>query len=184
MADGLAFPPRHHGERFVGPTEVGDPAVLAAIYELRASVWRATGAVSPDTFPTGGWSDEFDPASRHWAISRDGQIVAAARLSVHNRLEEVPEAAEYLTAGLRLEGTVAAPARLVVAASARRHGLAARLLDVQDEAAREAGAAHAVRQASPAMARLLGRRGWRHVAPANADPRFPGVRFSIMTGSY
>ncbi|MGI8805930.1 MAG: hypothetical protein ACR2IN_09650 [Thermoleophilaceae bacterium] len=91
---------------------------------------------------------------------------------------------EYLEAGLRLEGAVAAPARVVVAASAQRHGLASRLLDVQDDGAREAGATHAVRQASPAMARLLERRGWRHAAPAGADPRFPGVGFRIMTTAY
>lgn len=163
---------------------MSDAASIDAICELRAAVWRETGAVSQEAFPTDRWHDEFDAMARHWVVTNAGRIVAAARLSVHGRLEDVPEAAEYLEAGLRLEGAVAAPARVVVAASAQRHGLASRLLDVQDDGAREAGATHAVRQASPAMARLLERRGWRHAAPAGADPRFPGVGFRIMTTAY
>jgi GNAT superfamily N-acetyltransferase len=170
-----------HGERLAGPIEVEDEAGIEAICELRGSVWRETGAVSPDAFPSGGWRDGFDAVSRHWAFTLDGRMVAAARLSVHDRLDEVPEATEYLGAGLRLEGRIAAPARVVVAASARRRGLAWRLLDVQEEAARDAGALHAVAQSSPGMVRLRERRGWRDIAPASPDPRFPGVRFRVMT---
>ena len=106
---------------------------------------------------------------------RDGdELVAAARLSVHERLADVPEAEEYAAVGLQLEGRIAAPARVVVAAAARRHGLAGQLLDAQDAAARAAGCAFAVRQSSPAMSRLLARRGWRDAGPAGLDERFPG----------
>ena len=92
----------------------------------------------------------------------------------------MPEAEEYEAAGLQLAGRIAAPARVVVAAAARRHGLAGQLLDAQDAAARAAGCAYAVRQSSPAMGRLLARRGWRDVGPAGIDERFPGVRFEVM----
>ncbi len=166
---------------FRGPERVTDAPTLEAIYRLRASVWRETGDIAQAAFRDGRWSDEHDPAALHWAI-RDagGELVAAARLSVHERLADVPEAEEYTTAGLGLEGRIAAPARVVVAASARRHGLAGQLLDAQDAAARAAGCAYAVRQSSPAMSRLLMRRGWRDVGPAGLDDRFPGVRFEVM----
>jgi GNAT superfamily N-acetyltransferase len=165
---------------FTGPEPVADPPTLEAIYRLRAAVWRETGDIAQAAFGDGRWSDEYDPAAMHWVI-RDGEaLVAAARLSVHERLADVPEAAEYAAAGLRLEGRIAAPARVVVAAAARRHGLAGQLLDAQDAAARAAGCAYAVRQASPAMSRLLVRRGWRDVGPAGRDERFPGVRFEVM----
>ena len=165
---------------FSGPEQVTDPPTLEAIYRLRATVWHETGDVAQAAFADGRWSDEHDPAALHWVI-RDGEaLVAAARLSVHERLADVPEAEEYAAAGLRLEGRIAAPARVVVAAAARRHGLAGQLLDAQDAAARAAGCAYAVRQSSPAMSRLLERRGWRDAGPAGRDERFPGVRFEVM----
>lgn len=158
-----------------------DASTLDAIYRLRAAVWRETGDLAQAAFGDGRWSDEHDPASLHWVV-RDGagELVAAARLSVHERLADVPEAEEYTAAGLRLDGRIAAPARVVVAAAARRRGLAEQLLDEQDEAARAAGCAFAVRQSSPAMTRLLRRRGWRDAGPAGRDERFPGVRFEVM----
>jgi GNAT superfamily N-acetyltransferase len=166
---------------FRGPERVRDAPSLEAIYRLRAAVWRETGDIAQAAFADGRWSDEHDPASLHWVV-RDatGELVAAARLSVHERLAEVPEAEEYAAVGLRLAGRIASPARVVVAAAARRHGLAGRLLDAQDAAAREAGCAFAVRQSSPAMSRLLRRRGWRDAGLARADERFPGVRFEVM----
>ena len=165
---------------FTGPVPVADPPTLEAIYRLRASVWRETGDIAQAAFGDGRWSDEYDPAAMHWVIRDGEQLVAAARLSVHDRLADVPEAGEYAAAGLRLEGRIAAPARVVVATAARRHGLAAQLLDAQDAAARAAGCAYAVRQSSPAMSRLLARRGWRDVGPAGLDERFPGVQFEVM----
>jgi GNAT superfamily N-acetyltransferase len=165
---------------FDGPERVTDAPTLAAIARLRAAVWRETGDVAQAAFRDGGWSDEHDAVCTHWVIRDGTELVAAARLTVHVRLADVPEAEEYAAAGLRLEGRIAAPARVVVVAAARRHGLAARLLDAQDGAARAAGCAFAVRQASPAMVRLLARRGWRDAGPARPDDRFPGVRFEVM----
>jgi len=166
---------------FAAPERVTDAPTLEAIYHLRAAVWRETGDIAQAAFSDGRWSDEHDPSSLHWVVRDDaGELVAAARLSVHERLADVPEAEEYTGAGLQMEGRIAAPARVVVAAAARRHGLAGQLLDVQDEAARAAGCAFAVRQSSPAMSRLLQRRGWRDVGPAGRDARFPGVRFEVM----
>lgn len=172
--------------RVTGPIEITDESRIDEICRLRAEVWRATGDAAQGAFPQGEWRDELDDpgGSRHWVILRDDEIVAAARVSVHDRLDAVPEAEEYITAGLRLNGRIAAPARVVVSPAARRYGLASRLLDVQDSAAIEAGAAHGVRQASPGMRRLLIGRGWRDVAPAGADPRFPGVAFQVMMRSY
>lgn len=166
---------------FRGPERVDDEPTLEAIYRLRAAVWRETGDVAQAAFGDGRWRDEHDPASTHWVFRDDaGELVAAARLSVHERLADVPEVDEYTAAGLRLEGRIAAPARVVVAAAAQRHGLASRLLDAQDAGAREAGCTFAVRQSSPAMSRLLRRRGWRSAGFARPDERFPGVRFEVM----
>jgi hypothetical protein len=148
------------------------------------AVWREEGALVEAAFPDGRWCDEFDDISRHWVVMSGRRIAAAARLSVHVRLADVPEAEEYLAAGLRLAGPIAASGRVVVAAWARRRGLAARLLDFQDQAATEAGVRHGARQASPGMRRLLERRGWSSIGPARPDARFIGVAFHIMAIRY
>ena len=163
------------------PVEVNDTATLDSISRLRVTVWRDTGSLAPGAFPDGVWWDPIDTDARHWVFRRDAGLLAAGRLSIHTRLEEVWQAEEYLGAGLDLEGPVAAPDRVVVARTAEGRGLASRLVEVQDEAAIEAGAQHAVRQASPAMQRLAAARGWRAVGAASPDPRFPDVRFQIMT---
>jgi hypothetical protein len=167
-----------------GPVPVTDARTLEAIYRFRVSVWRETGTLAQTAFTGGAWRDEFDDVSRHWVVMSGEWIAAAARLSVHKRLDDVPEAGEYLAAGLRLDGPIAAPGRVVVARWARRRGLASELVDVQDRAAIEAGAEHAVRQVSPEMRGLLERRGWSSVAPARRDARFGGVAFQIMVNRY
>ncbi|NQT16886.1 MAG: GNAT family N-acetyltransferase [Planctomycetes bacterium] len=162
------------------PLEIAEAETIDEICRLRARVWEATGQAAATAFPDGGWRDPYDSDCPHWII-RDhrGRLVAAARVTVHDRLEEVPEAEEYLRYGLRLPGPIAAPARVVVLAEAQGGGLARRLLDAQDAFARRAGARHAVRQASPAMVRLLVRRAWRILGPATPDPRFTGFRFEV-----
>jgi GNAT superfamily N-acetyltransferase len=160
--------------------EVVDPGALEEIYAFRAAVWQSAGGLAPGAFPAGHWRDAHDAAAMHWVVrGTDDRLLAAARLTLHPTLEEVPEAEEYLRYGLRLSGPIAAPARVVVCPSVQRLGLGRRLLDVQDRAARRSAARYAVRQASPAMIRLLRPRGWVVVGPARLDPRFPGVPFEV-----
>jgi GNAT superfamily N-acetyltransferase len=165
-----------------GPELVSDTATLEAVFRLRAQVWRETGAVSPAAFAEGRWSDEHDAGAMHWVVRDDaGELVAAARLSVHERLDDVPEAEAYAAAGLDLAGPIGAPAHLVIAAAARGRGIFLQLAETQNAAARAAGCPHLVCQAAPTMRRLLARRGWRVIGPAPADDRFPGVGFVVMT---
>jgi GNAT superfamily N-acetyltransferase len=164
--------------RFTDPQEVTDRATIKAVGRLRAEVWGATGQSAEGASPDGRWLDPYDFDGRHWVVrDASGRLVAAARVTVHGRLADVPEAEEYLRYGLELAGPIASPARVVVAPEAQGNGLARKLLDAQDAFAASAGARHAVRQASPAMVRLLAHRNWRILGPATPDPRFPGVCF-------
>jgi GNAT superfamily N-acetyltransferase len=166
--------------RFSGPAEVNRTEMLDAIAVLRAEVWQASGGVAAAAFPEGRWHDDCDLNATHWTIrDENNRLVAAARLTVHPTLADVPEAEEYARYGLDLEGPIAAPARVVVCPGAQGRGLGQRLLDAQDQTARRLGARHAVRQASPAMVRLLVHRGWRIIGPARTDPRFPEVQFQV-----
>ena len=154
---------------------------LPELYALRATVWLAEGAY-PGAFPKGTWSDHHDSFRRHWIVlNDDGRVVAGASLAIYEHLRQIDEPEAYEKYALATEGPVAAPARVVVHPANRASGIAQRLLDVQDDAARAAGATLAVRQASPVMRRLLERRGWHHHGPGPEDPRFPRTEFSVMS---
>jgi GNAT superfamily N-acetyltransferase len=153
------------------------------LFALRARVWIAEGA-DPSAFPLDSWSDPHDALRLHWIAVDGDRIVGGAALAMHETLDSVEEADAYLPYLGRIEGAVAAPARVVVDPAYRGVGLAQRLLDVQDDAAREANARISVRQASPAMRRLLERRGWTFHGPAPRDARFPLTEFSVMSFSF
>lgn len=157
-----------------------DPSRFDELFAFRASVWIAEGA-DPSAFPGGSWSDAEDAHRIHWIALDDNRIIGAASIGFHSALSEVPEPEAYVAVPACQPGVIAAPARVVVDGAYRGLGVASDLLDHQDKAARDAHAVLAVRQASPAMKRLLERRGWRDHGPGPADPRFPGVSFTVMS---
>jgi len=160
---------------------VDDEPTRQRIYQFRVEVWRETSeALAADAFPEGMWQDRHDASSFHWAVlDPAGELVAAARLSLHDSLGDVSEAFQYERYGLAYDGLIAAPDRVVVNPRARRQGLARHLLDCQDALSVSKGASCAVRQASPGMCRLLMQRGWELMGPALPDPRFPGIQFTV-----
>ena len=175
-------PPRVRPAKGPGPEVVVaecDARRLGELYALRARVWIGEGA-DPAAFPGGRWTDAHDPHRLHWVALDRGRIVAGASLGIHPSLADVDEPEAFRTVPTPT-GCIAAPARVVVEPAYRGSGVAQLLLDRQDAAARAAGAVLAVRQASPAMRRLLQRRGWREHGPGPADPRFPGVEFTVMS---
>lgn len=166
-------------------TGASDHVEIEEVCRFRAAVWMATDGVDPAAFPCGSWRDPIDDVAQHW-VCRDarGTLLAACRLTIHDRLEEIVERHEYQRYGIKVLGAIAAPDRVVVAPAAQGQGLASRLLDMQHAAARAAGAACALRQASPRMVRLLERRGWRLHGPAGIDRRFPGVPFEVASYTF
>jgi len=150
------------------------------LFALRARVWIDEGA-DPSAFPSGKWTDAHDALRRHWMVlDARGELIACASLAIHASLDDVDEADAYRSVPFTRTGLIAAPARVVVESSHRGAGIAQALLDTQDVAASAAGAVLGVRQASPAMRRLLERRGWQYHGAGPVDARFPGVDFSVM----
>lgn len=113
---------------------------LAAIYRLRVAAWRSRTDYFPDIAE---WQDAYDSIGHHWAVRDNGQIVAAARLTIHDRLADTPSSEIYdgvLPADLA--GPIAVMTRLVVA---RSHGglRLSRALDLaRIEHARASGCRH------------------------------------------
>ena len=160
--------------------EVSTSEAIAEIFSFRATVWESTGTTSPEAFANGQWNDKCDESAQHWAVYDDNdQLIGAARLTLHDRLEDVHESQEYLRYGLHFDGPIAAPDRVVVSPNAAGMGIGGQLLDKQEAAGIKQGAVAAVRQASAAMCRLIAKRGWELLGPASKDPKFPGETFTV-----
>jgi len=73
--------------------EISDDTVLMdRITALRIEAWRTFIPIEPEVT---SWTDPFDPLARHWVIL-DGDVLAASgRLSIHKRLEDVPDCEVY-----------------------------------------------------------------------------------------
>lgn len=177
--------PVHHPAKNGAPTlalrvVLCDPDRLRELYELRARVWIEEGA-DPAAFPDGSWSNAADAHRTHWVVLDDDRIVGGASASFHSTMADLEEPEAYVAIPTPPPGIIAAPARVVVDSAYRGQGIAGALVDRQDQTARDAGAVLAVRQASPAMTRILERRGWRDHGLAPADARFPGIPFAVMS---
>ena len=92
-------------------SEVVDPSVLERIYALRVDAWRETISVAPQITR---WTDEVDATARHWAVKLGDRVVAAARLSVHPTVAEVPHAEIYSGVVEYLEPLIGSLNRCVV----------------------------------------------------------------------
>jgi GNAT superfamily N-acetyltransferase len=114
-----------------------DPELLRKILALRVVAWKSFINVDPHLLE---WTDQFDSAAQHWAIL-DGETVAAAgRLSIHERLHDVPDSEVYepiLTTPLR--APIASINRLVVHPAYRGRHLSDQLDEVRISAAEKAG---------------------------------------------
>jgi GNAT superfamily N-acetyltransferase len=119
-----------------------DAAMLQRVYRLRARVWAAA---FPDSAGRGQRPDRIDPVARHWAILRDDEPIAAARLSLHEAIHDAPGPASFAGAwGQRLPAPIACLSRLVVDPAMWGRGLSRRLDQVRLEAADETGGGCAV----------------------------------------
>lgn len=141
---------------------VEDAEKMEKIEELRYRVWLEEGALDPKAFEgrEGKWRDEEDSHARHWAVDdEDGNIIAAARLTLHHSFTEgTRDTVLWKDRGLGLP--VVDLSRLVVDKKARGKGVAQSLNLVRIEASRAMGARSIIATASAPNARLLCRLGF------------------------
>jgi GNAT superfamily N-acetyltransferase len=113
-----------------------------AIGRLRVQAWRNEQGIDHVFFARSSWVEELDSHSMHWVITDGEEVVAAARLSLHTSLADVPYA--YLlapTVQLPLaKHLVASLSRMVVAPHYRGHRFSKMLDQVRVAAALAAGA--------------------------------------------
>jgi GNAT superfamily N-acetyltransferase len=135
-----------------------DNDLMEKIGRLRVEAWRteAPGAADMET-----WVDEFDRCARHWAVFDQGVLIAAARLTTHPALGDVPDAESYR--GVFREpppAPIGSLNRLVVHPSARGRGLSKRLDLVRLEAAEEMGCRSVILSTASGPHRVRQLMGW------------------------
>jgi predicted GNAT family N-acyltransferase len=107
----------------ISPT---DKAMLEEIGRLRIRAWATE---IPEASTMEKWLDSFDPSSRHWIIKQGDILIASARLSVHESVNQVPDRDSYKGMFRQAPPSpIVSFNRLVVAPSSRGLGLSRRLL--------------------------------------------------------
>jgi GNAT superfamily N-acetyltransferase len=111
--------------------------LLAKVGRLRALAWQTEASFSGNDDL---WLDEYDPAALHWALLIGGEPVAAARLTVHGSVRDVPRA-DIQDHAFPEEPPlpVGFLSRLVVEPGHRRQGLGTRLDEVRVAQAKALG---------------------------------------------
>lgn len=111
------------------PFLVTDKETLNEIlYDLRIQSWISVGVLEPGKYKNDVCMDEHDHHAFHWAIRINSKIIAAARLCVHNSLNELPDSGFFVDITEEIEAPIATLNRLVVHPDYQKQGLS-RLLD-------------------------------------------------------
>ncbi len=149
---------------------------------FRIRGWRNEQGVDPAFFAQKTWLDELDKKAKHWIVTDGAEIVAAARLSFHDGLKDVPYADMLTPEYCRhfKNKRVASLNRLVVAPQTRGQGLSGRLDQIRIETARAEGAAVII--AFPQLVRIesLRRKGFEMLTELPSIPEMPDRPFFVM----
>lgn len=120
-------------QEILAPQQVS-PHELLEIRALRARAWLAAGIANAGDFSDGLWEvDPVDAVAYHVLLRDSGRLAAAARLSIHQSVEELPDFSTLCKAVAATDlggvGPYASLNRLVVDPDLKGNGLASMLLE-------------------------------------------------------
>ncbi len=122
-----------------------DSFYLDAIAKLRVSVW--SHQLGRTAFSEEKWSDEHDLHAFHWVVMNDeNELIASARLCVHNTIAEFPDFDEIQGLVTELPAPIAMMTRLVVSPSYQRLGISRKLDLARLQKAKQMGTKSSVLQ--------------------------------------
>ncbi len=155
--------------------KVDYPHRIGEIGALRIRAWRNEPGVDPRFFAQSTWIEPLDQTAHHWVVTHNDEVVAAARMTFHSTIDDVPYMQLVPTEhrqALR-HRSLASINRLVVDPRFRGRGLARQLDLVRLDLARQLGAEVVVAQ--PQLSRLnsLSRLGFDHLCGLNSTPEMP-----------
>jgi len=118
--------------------EITNTDWVVKTFNLRFEVWNAETTLRSQVRAKGLITDDHDTHARHWAAFCGDEVVAAARMCIHQRQQESPDAPAF--SDICLPVPVATVNRLVVDSSVRNRGLGSKLCHFRIEAAKQDGA--------------------------------------------
>ncbi|WP_337174204.1 GNAT family N-acetyltransferase [Paludisphaera sp.] len=159
------------GELDLSEIRPADETMMNKIGMLRIRAWES---FYPEIARLRIWLEDLDRSAMHWAILRDGEPVAAARMSIHETLDSVPDSESYRGAFREpLPSPIASFNRLVVEPSSRKQGLSRRLDLARMDAARRHGCRIAIGYSSvDSRISRLEELGWFIVGPGKQSHVF------------
>lgn len=107
---------------------------------FRQRVWEETDPILAKQLFINGYYDKFDDHAFHWGVFEDGRLIAAARLSKHYTINDLPD--QHLLNGiaaLQIDFPIASMNRLVVDKKFQDNGISALLDRARLEKACEIG---------------------------------------------
>jgi GNAT superfamily N-acetyltransferase len=164
------------------PARVDDARVIREIvFGLRVESWKSVGVLVDGAYPADVCQDEHDEHALHWAVTDAERVVGAARMCIHNRVEELPDAGFFLGLEDAALPPIAALNRLVVHPRYQRRGLSHALDQIRIREARERGCRSVWCVAPPIRWAPLQRQGFEVLAPVDLS-RPPGWMEVIRGG--
>jgi GNAT superfamily N-acetyltransferase len=159
--------------------EVTSKEILEHIYKLRVDAWRTKLELPADVAV---WHDRFDLRARHWAFFDGGRPVAAGRLTISDRLADVPDAEVYRgVLPADLGGPIGSLTRLVVHPDYRGRGLARPLDDVRITSAEVEGCACVIGSThEQKRVTQLASEGFEIYAPRNRNSDESGILAGLL----
>lgn len=101
---------------------------MKGIGSLRYEVWSQESETFGRIFPLGIWLEPSDIDAKHFVVICDGKIVAAARVTLHTTLSDIPDFSLYGEVKNKFRYPMASFNRLVVKKEYRNRGFAGMLI--------------------------------------------------------
>lgn len=163
-------------------SQVSFPERIQEIGALRIRAWREEPGINADFFAKRTWIEAIDYMACHWIITKNDRIVAAARMSFHDSLMNVPYASllPELCRPKYTQKTLASINRLVVDPRFRGLGLARQLDQARLNMAREKGVDYVLAQPQQTRLSALTKQGFQYVCELPHIPEMPDRQLFFM----
>lgn len=167
----------------ITPTNIDKKQILDDIGKLQYQVWKNSGmnmsSVANDVI-NNIWLDKFDKNAYIWAIYKEKQIVAAARLTFHNTISSLPDADCYTGYEDCFPPPIAAFNRLVVLKAFRQLKLSHYLELVRIKKSKEFGAKSITLMCPDYRINSLMKKKFSVLGNIADDPDYPNIKWVLM----
>ncbi|MGF1528523.1 MAG: hypothetical protein ACFCBW_17240 [Candidatus Competibacterales bacterium] len=160
-----------------------DPAVQQLIRQvalLRRDVWLAEGKRTPGDDEEAGWCEPEDAIGHHVLVTWQESLVGAARMSLHQTVNELPDRSLYVGLETRLRPPLASLNRLVTHPDQRGQGLSRVILVDQLAHASELGVATVVLDCPLSSVTYHQGMGFEVIRAAQPGQVFPDLEWVVM----